>query len=146
MKNPINVLVVIDQTIERKGLSHLLNALPSIVVIGEAADGQEAVLMARESCPDVILIDQELFQKNGSDPMWRICQDNPGTNILLLSNSGAEEPIVLDYESGRLGFAQKSAAPEALAQLIQEMTSDGMRSGAHEKAEEDLRSQSDRNV
>ena len=146
MKDPINVLVVIDQTIERKGLSHLLNALPSIAVVGEAVDGQEAVLMARESCPDVILIDQELFQKNGSDSIWRICQDNPGTSILLLSTSGAEEQIVLDYETGTLGFAQKSAAPEALAQLIEEMTSDGTMRGAHEKPQEDLRSQSGKNV
>ena len=119
--------MVIDQTIERKGLSHLLNALPSIAVVGEAVDGQEAVLMARESCPDVILIDQELFQKNGPDPMWRICQDNPGTSILLLSNSGTDEQILLDYETDNLRFAQKSAAPEVLAQLIQEMTRDSAR-------------------
>lgn len=131
MKDQINVLVVIDQTIERKGLSHLLNALPSIAIIGEAADGQEAVLMVRESCPDVILIDQELFQKNGSDPTWRICQDNPGTSILLLSNSGADEEIVLDYETGALGFAQKSASPEALALQIQEMTRESARSAGN---------------
>ena len=113
MKNPINVLVVIDHTIERKGLSHLLNALPSIAVIGEAAGGREAVLMARESCPDVIVIDQEMFQKNGPDPIWRICKDNPDTSILLLSNSGTDEQTLFDYEMGNLGIAQKSASPEA---------------------------------
>ncbi len=146
MKNPINVLVVIDHTIERKGLSHLLNALPSIAVIGEAAGGREAVLMARESCPDVIIIDQEMFQKNGPDPIWRICKDNPDTSILLLSNSGTDEQTLFDYEMGNLGFAQKNAAPEALAQLIQEMTTDGTRDGAHEKPQEDLQLQSDKNV
>ncbi|MDX1417138.1 MAG: response regulator [Candidatus Promineifilaceae bacterium] len=122
MKNPTNVLVVIDQTIERKGLSHLLNALPPIVVIGEAADGQEAVQMACESRPDVIIFNQELFQKDGPDPIWRIWQDNPGTGILVLSNNGQDELDSLDYKSAIVCFAPKNAAPEVLAQVIQAMT------------------------
>lgn len=122
MKNPINVLVVIDQTIERKGLSHLLNALPSIVIIGEAANGQEAVQMAHESCPDTIILSQELFQKDGPDPIWRIWHDNPGTGILILSNNGEDGRDLLDYESGKLCFVQKNTAPEVLAQVIESMT------------------------
>ena len=121
LKNPINVLVVIDQTIERKGLSHLLNAMPSIAVIGEAANGQEAVQMAHESRPHVVLLDQDMFQKDGPAPIWRIWQDNPNTGILILSNSNGDGPVELDYGSGILCFTHKNATPEALAQVIQEV-------------------------
>ena len=121
MENPINVLVVIDQTIERKGLSHLLNALPSITVIGEAADVYEAERMAYESCPDVILVNQELFQNGGLFHLWRICQGNPGTRILVLSDSSGDQSAASDYELDDLCFVKKNAAPEELTQIIQEV-------------------------
>lgn len=128
MKNPINVLVVIDQTIERKGLSHLLNTLPAIAIVGEAASGKEAVDMARESHPDVILLNQELFQREGLNAIWRIWQDNPGTGILVLSASEKENQKSFDYTSGELRFAHQSAAPEELALVIQAMSSNGIKS------------------
>ena len=128
MKNPTNVLVVIDQTIERKGLSHLLNTLPAIAVIGEAASGQEAVHMARESHPDVILLNQELFQKEGPSAIWRIWQDNPGTGILVLSSSENENQNSFDYASGKLRFAHQSAAPEELALVIEAMSNNNAKS------------------
>ena len=121
MEYPINVLVVIDQTIERKGLSHLLNALPSISVIGEAADGYEAERMASESGPDVILVNQELFQNGGLFHLWRICQGNPGTRILVLSDSSGDQSVASDFELDDLCFVKKNAAPEELTQIIQEV-------------------------
>ena len=120
MKN--HVLVVNDQTVERKGLSYLLNMMPSILVVGEAANGQEAVLMARTSCPDVVLIDQKTFEKDGPGPIWRIWQENPGIAVLVLFSLDGPAQKALEFEPGKLCFVHKDAAPEELTQVIEEVS------------------------
>lgn len=127
MKSPSRILIVNDQIIERKGLSSLLNALPSITVIGEAATGEEAVMMAHESNPDIVLFDQELIQKDGQTAIQHIWQDQPNIAILLLSDSDGDDQTLLGFKSDRVWFAQKDAAPMLLAQMIHEMTRKGER-------------------
>lgn len=125
MAEAVTVLVVIKKTIKRKGLSHLLNAIPPISVIGEAAEGGEAIRMARESNPAVILLDQERYETDGPDFLRRIWQDNPRTRLLVLANYSLEEQAGLDSQSGTLRFAPKNTEPERLAQLIQEISGNG---------------------
>ncbi len=119
MGNPIRILVVNEQTVERKGLSHLLNAMPSIMVIGEASSEQEAVLMARASSPDVILIDQKTFQKDGPGPLWRIWWENPGITVLILYSLDSNNENVFDFEPGKLCFIHEDSAPEELTRAIE---------------------------
>lgn len=114
--------MVNDQTVERKGLSYLLNMMPSIVVVGEAASGEEAVLMAHTSRPDVVLIDQDTFQKDGPGPIWRIWQENPDIAVLVLFNLDNDTPRPLEFEPGKLCFIHKDAPPEELTRMIQEVS------------------------
>jgi len=122
VKNISQVLVVNNQIIERKGLSNLLNAMPSIVVVGEAASGEEAVMMAHESHPDVVLFDQNLIQQDGQTAMQHIWKDRPDTAILLLSDFDGDDQTLLGFKSDKVWFAQKDADPARLAVTIQEMT------------------------
>ena len=116
-----HVLIVNEQTVERKGLSSLLNAIPSIVVIGEAATGEEAIMMAHESRPDVVLFDHALIQRDGQAVIQRIWREHPDTAILLLSDLNGDAQTLLGFKSDKVWFAQKDAAPELLAQTIREM-------------------------
>lgn len=125
MDNPVRVLVFIKKTIRRKGLSHILHAMPTIVVVGETAEGLETLRMARESKPQVILLDQEQFESAGPDFMQRVWQDNPQMGLLILANYGQEEQVRLDHQPGSLRYAQKDLSPQMLARLVQEIAQNG---------------------
>ncbi len=117
----IRVLVVANQTVARKGLSSLLNTLPSLIVVGEAASGQEALLMVRESRPDVVLMEHTVFQQEGPGPIWRIWQEEPGAAILVLCDGYGTAPSASDFDSGKLCFTNRDAAPEELRRVIRQV-------------------------
>lgn len=122
MNDLIHILVVGDQTVERKGLSSILNNVPSLVVVGEAASGQEAVLMVRESHPNIILIDYKLLDKEGLDSIGHIWHQNADIAVLVLGNSAEKAPAAMNFAAGRMSFTDKDAAPEELTRVIREMT------------------------
>ncbi|NKQ36216.1 MAG: response regulator transcription factor [Chloroflexi bacterium] len=129
MQNLTRVLVVNEQTVERKGLSHLLNAAPSIAVIGEAASNDEAVLMARVSRPDVILIDQQIFHKDGPGSLWRIWRENPGIAVLVLYSLTGDVEKTFDFEPGKLHFIHKDSTPEELTRAIEKTNKKSRKTG-----------------
>lgn len=110
------------QTVERKGLSSLLNSLPSLIVVGEAASGQEALLMVHTSQPDIVLVEQTIFQQEGPGPIWRIWREDPGIAILVLCDAAGPAQGPLEFDVGRLCFAYKDAAPEELSRVIYAVT------------------------
>lgn len=118
MNKQIHVLVAVNETVERKGLSSLLNSLPSLVVVGEAANGQEAVVMAHESQPDVILIGDTIFNKSKSDPVRAIWRENNDIAVLILCKSQNSILVSSEFDSKRLCFIHKDAAPDELMRLI----------------------------
>ena len=120
MNNPIRVLVVNNHTIERKGLSSLLNAMSSLAVVGEAANGAEMVLMVHKSHPDIVLIDCDILQQEGANFVWRIWEEFPGIDVLILSRS-EDFQVTLELDSDKLSFAYKDLAPEELARTIREI-------------------------
>jgi NarL family two-component system response regulator LiaR len=119
--NLIRVLVIDDHTVERMGLSALLNAVPDFTVVGEAANGIEALFMARESQPDIILVDQRVFHKEGLGTIWRIWQQNPNVTVLILCQSSEGMRAAADFDSGRLCFTRKDSATDDLAGVIREV-------------------------
>jgi len=120
LNNPIRVLVVNNHTIERKGLSSLLNAMSSLAVVGEAANGAEMVLMVHKSHPDIVLIDCDILQQEGANFVWRIWEAFPGIDVLILSRS-EDFQVTLELDSDKLSFAYKDLAPEELARTIREI-------------------------
>ena len=114
----IRVLIADDHAIVRKGLCALIDAEPGIEVIGEAADGNEAVREARALQPDVILLDLVMPHKDGVTAIREIKQENPEARILVLTSFAEDEKVFAAIKGGALGYLLKDSTPEELLQAI----------------------------
>jgi NarL family two-component system response regulator LiaR len=116
----IRVLIVEDHTVVRKGLCSLLSSTRfNIDIVGEAADGIEAVAKARELEPDVILMDLILPQMNGIEATQAIRARNPQARILILTSFGEEAQVAAAMKAGALGYLLKESTPEELVHAIE---------------------------
>jgi len=114
----IRVLVVDDHAIVRDGICALLRVAGDIEVVGEAADGREALEMARKFMPDVMLIDISMPYMNGLEATRRIRKEFPGVKILILTQYDDKENVFSAIEAGASGFISKTAASSDLASGI----------------------------
>ncbi|HVT17641.1 MAG TPA: response regulator transcription factor [Thermoanaerobaculia bacterium] len=113
---PIRVLVADDHTIVRQGLVGLLRASGECEVVGEAADGLEAVEKAQWTHPDVIVLDVSMPHLSGIEVVRRIRGELPATRILVLTMHEEEEYVLHMVRAGAAGYLVKdSAASELLA-------------------------------
>jgi DNA-binding NarL/FixJ family response regulator len=111
----IRVLVVDDHTIVRDGICSLLALVSDIQVVGEASNGKEAVQKARQTNPDVVLMDISMPVINGLEATRRIHKQFPGTRVLVLTQYDDREQIFSMIEAGARGFITKLAASSELA-------------------------------
>lgn len=117
--NRIRVLIVDDHTLVRDGIRALLALVADVEVVGEAANGREAVEKARELAPDVVLMDLAMPVLNGLEATRRIRKEFPGTRVLALTQYDDSEYVVPVIEAGARGFVTKMAAFSELASAIQ---------------------------
>ncbi|MFQ6605455.1 MAG: response regulator [Fidelibacterota bacterium] len=110
----ISVLIADDHTILRKGILSLLEDEPEITVVGEAADGIEAVRLARKLKPQVVVVDISMPQKNGLEATREILRSNKATKVLMLSMHGTQQYIVNSLKAGASGYILKKNAVEEL--------------------------------
>src|SRR5512143_3223994 len=103
MTAPIRVLVVDDHAIVRKGIRALLSREQEIEVVGEAADGEEAIEQARSLCPDVILMDLVMPRLDGIEAIKRIVAQQPKSRILVLTSFAADDKVFPAIKVGALG-------------------------------------------
>ena len=115
---PIRVLIADDHPVVRRGLRTLFTSEPGIEPVGEAADGVEAVAMARSMQPDVILLDMVMPRKNGLEAINEIKQDNPEARILVLTSFAEDEKVFPAIKAGALGYLLKDSSPEELLDAI----------------------------
>lgn len=114
----IQVLLVDDHRMMREGLRRMLDEHDDIVIIGEAADGKEAVELAREICPDIILMDVNMPVMNGIEATRRIINDTPKMRIIGLSMN-SKNRIREDMKSaGASAYLRKSEAFDLLIETI----------------------------
>jgi two-component system response regulator NreC len=111
----IRVLVVDDHAIVRDGVCALLGLTPDIEVVGEAANGMEALEMVKELEPDVVLMDIAMPIMGGLEATRRICKEAPGTKVLALTQYDDKEYVFPAIEAGAYGFISKVAASSELA-------------------------------
>jgi NarL family two-component system response regulator LiaR len=114
----IRLLVVEDQSIVRKGICALLEQVDDIDVIGEAADGEEAVAQAKILNPDVILIDLVMPKMDGITAIQHIIAEQPGMRIMALTSFVAEDKVFPAIKAGAMGYLLKDSEPEALITAI----------------------------
>jgi NarL family two-component system response regulator LiaR len=118
MTAPIRVLVVDDHVIVRKGIRALLSREHEIEVIGEAADGEEAIDRAQSLCPDVILMDLVMPKLDGIEAIKRIVAQQSKARILVLTSFAADDKVFPAIKVGALGYLLKDSGPDELVQAI----------------------------
>jgi len=118
MSDLIRILVADDHLIVRRGLRSLLIPRNGMKVVGEAADGVEAVSQALELEPDVILMDMVMPNKDGVTAIKEIRQHNPEARILVLTSFGEEARVSEAIQAGALGYLLKDSSPDQLFQAI----------------------------
>ena len=115
----IKVLIVDDHTLVRDGIRALLALVADINVVGEAANGKEALEKVKRLAPDVVLMDLSMPIMSGLEATRRIRKRFPGTKVLALTQYEDREYIVPTIEAGARGFVSKTAAFSELASAIQ---------------------------
>ena len=116
---PVRVLLADDHTLFRKGIRTLLEQMPDIEVVGEAAGGQEAVERARELVPDVILMDIKMPVISGIEATRAIVQENPHIGVILVTMFDDPESVFSGMRAGARGYVLKEAEPDELRRAIQ---------------------------
>jgi len=115
----IRVLIADDQALVRAGLASILGSEPGIEVIGEAADGEEAVARAERLGPDVVLMDIRMPVCDGIEATRRLLAARPpGPRVLILTTFGDDEYVYAALTAGASGFLLKNAPPEQLIDAI----------------------------
>jgi two-component system NarL family response regulator len=115
----IRVLIVDDHTLLRHGLRLILNNAEGLTVIGEATDGEEAITLARELKPDVILMDVNMPGLNGIEATRRIRAAQPDIKVLMLTISKQDKDLIAAIKAGARGYLLKSAESGEVIESIQ---------------------------
>jgi DNA-binding NarL/FixJ family response regulator len=112
------VLLVDDQALARVGLRKILENEPGTSVVGEAADGQDAVSAARQLRPDVVLMDVRMPVLDGIEATRRIVAAEAGCRVLILTTFGLDGYVYEALRAGASGFMLKDAPPEEIAAAV----------------------------
>ena len=108
-KNKITVLLVDDHSLVRRGFRRMLEDEPDMFVVGEAGDGGEAIKLARELKPKVVVMDCALPNMNGLEATRKILQDVPDTAVLMLSMHSENTWVRQAVDAGAKGYILKNA-------------------------------------
>ncbi len=114
----IRVLLADDHAVLRDGVRLLLEMDPSIQVVGDAADGREAVQKTRELQPDVVILDILMAELNGIEAARRIVADNPGARVIILSMNANSEYIFRALQAGVSGYLLKASAGSEVVRAV----------------------------
>ncbi|GAC1363104.1 MAG: response regulator transcription factor [Ktedonobacteraceae bacterium] len=117
-REQIRVLLVDDHSIVRQGVRAFLAVLPDILVVGEAASGQEALHMVEEFAPDVVLLDLVLPGMNGVEVTHQIKRQQPKVQIVVLTSYHDDDFIFPTLRAGALSYVLKDIHARDLAETI----------------------------
>jgi DNA-binding NarL/FixJ family response regulator len=114
----IRVLVVDDHAVVRRGLEQLIASAPDLEIVGAAADGEEAVRLAAECTPDVILMDLSMPLLDGIEATRRIVSATPGVHVVVLTSFDDQRRILDALSAGATGYLLKDAEPDEVLAAI----------------------------
>jgi DNA-binding NarL/FixJ family response regulator len=114
----MRVVIADDQTAVREALVTLLQTMPGVDVVGAACDGQEAITLAGEFAPDVVLMDLRMPRVDGVEATRRIRDDYPEVRVVVLTTYADDESIVSALRSGAIGYLTKDAGRENIRRAL----------------------------
>ncbi len=115
---PIRILLADDHTLFRKGIRTILEQMKDLKVEGEAASGREAIALAQELVPDVILMDIKMPEVSGIEATRHILQENPHIGVILVTMFDDPESVFAGMRAGARWYVLKEAEPEELRRAI----------------------------
>lgn len=118
MMHSIRVLIVDDQHLVRHGLRFIINAQEDMEVVGEAAGGNQAALLANHIHPDVVLMDVQMPEGGGIEATRNIIKVNPLCKVIILTTFDQEDYVYDGIRAGAVGYLLKDAEPEELVDAI----------------------------
>ena len=126
----IRVVVVDDHQIVREGLSSLLGALDGIEVVGTAEDGRDAIHVAAETTPDVVVMDIQMPRLDGIEATRMITGRQPDTRVVMLTMNEDDETVLAAIRAGASGYLLKGSGAEEVQTAIRAAATGGMVFGA----------------
>lgn len=115
---PIRLLIVDDQTLFRESLGLLLAAQPGLAVVGEAANGEEALRQVAALAPDVVLMDLRMPILGGVAATRRIRADYPASRVIVLTTFDDDEDVFEALRAGAVGYLLKDVSGERLVEAV----------------------------
>lgn len=122
----ITVVIADDQTLFREGIKDLLENEKNITVVGEAADGREALRLVKKLKPSVILLDIKLPHMDGIEATRQIHKDCPTTNVLILSSYEDEAHVMEAIQAGANGYLSKMLPAAELVNALKTFANQGV--------------------
>src|SRR5215217_1137198 len=112
------VLIAADHVLFRYGLKTMLARVKGFEVVGEAATGEEAVQMATEELPDIVLMDIQMPQMNGIEATRRVVEHNPAIGVVMLTMFGDDDSVFAAMRAGARGYVLKGADAEEVLKVV----------------------------
>ena len=119
MPGPIRVLVADDHAIVREGLARVLDQEEGLEVVGQAGDGAEAVALAKELGPDVVLMDLQMPGVDGVEAIQQLKEQAPDIGVIILTTFDTDEYIFRGIEAGARAYLLKDATPQEVVRAIE---------------------------
>jgi NarL family two-component system response regulator LiaR len=121
MSDVIRVLIVDDHAVVREGLRALIETQPDMTLVGEAANGLEAVGKTHDLQPDVILMDLVMPRKDGIEATEEIQQAQPDVRVLVLTSFAEDDKVFPAIKAGAMGYLLKDTSPQELLAGIRDV-------------------------
>ena len=118
MTEPITVLIVDDHAVVRRGVRGYLETQDDLSVVGEAASGEEAVRLASDTAPDVVLMDLVMGGMDGVEATRQIRRASPRSQVVVLTSYHEDVHIFPAVKAGALSYLLKDVGPEELAEAV----------------------------
>ena len=125
MKQSIRILIADDHAVVRRGLRSILQLERDFQIVGEAANGAEAVEKVRQLKPHVVIMDLIMPEKSGSEATTEILAEHPETRIILLTTFGTADDVAKALESGAVGALMKTSDESEIIAAIRTVVAGG---------------------
>ncbi len=124
MSQPVRVLIADDQRVVREGLTMVLGLLPDVDVVGAAADGAEAVALAADLRPDVVLMDLRMPRCDGVEATRLLREREPDIKVVVLTTYSDDRSVLDALRAGARGYLTKDAGGEEIRQALRRVLDD----------------------